>query len=239
MSLLPFSKYQGESEKYISNLFAEAKKYPRAVIFFDEFDSIAAARGGKMEDCSMHRRLLAELLLQLSLHSQNYSSKQKTPAVGSAASSSYNKHSSTVTPSNSHCSMPTPAAEVVGETNEATSTSCAVSNSTSSSSTSSSSSSSVRVPPAGTNNLPSQQHQRHSVLTSSTSSLAVAAEPTMSSSTTVTATATTSARSQQQQQQQQQQAVEQVEDHALVVVAATNRCAERINIALPDSTGWW
>ena len=59
----------------------------------------------------------------------------------------------------------------------------------------------------------------------------------MASSTTVTATATTSARSQQQQQQQQQQAVEQAEDHALVVVAATNRCAERINIALPDSTG--
>ena len=28
-----------------------------------------------MEDCAMHRRLLAELLLQLSLHSQNYSSK--------------------------------------------------------------------------------------------------------------------------------------------------------------------
>ena len=63
MSLLPFSKYQGESEKYISNLFAEAKKYPRAVIFFDEFDSIAAARGGKMEDCSTVSRALATTFL--------------------------------------------------------------------------------------------------------------------------------------------------------------------------------
>jgi hypothetical protein len=84
------------------------------VIFFDEFDSIATARGGKMEDCSMHRRLLAELLLQLSLHSQNYSSTS-SPTPSGIESEVYgdtqhpqhtfsSKSLPPNTPSNSHCS---------------------------------------------------------------------------------------------------------------------------------------
>ena len=38
------SKYQGESERYVRTLFEEARKLPRAIIFFDEFDSLAVAR---------------------------------------------------------------------------------------------------------------------------------------------------------------------------------------------------
>lgn len=41
-----------------------------------------------MEDCSMHRRLLAELLLQLSLHNQNFSSdRNSTPEASRGPSS--------------------------------------------------------------------------------------------------------------------------------------------------------
>ena len=75
------SKYQGESEKYMSKVFSEAKKCTRAVVFFDEFDAIATARGGKMEDCSMHRRLLAELLLQLSQCQFNATTKYGTADI--------------------------------------------------------------------------------------------------------------------------------------------------------------
>lgn len=58
------SKYQGESEKYMKNLFKKAHTVPRAIIFFDEFDAIAMTRGGADEG-AQGRRLLAELLLQL------------------------------------------------------------------------------------------------------------------------------------------------------------------------------
>lgn len=59
------SKYQGESERYISNLFKLARQSTKAIIFFDEFDSIATSRGGANDDGGQCRRLLAELLLQL------------------------------------------------------------------------------------------------------------------------------------------------------------------------------
>lgn len=54
---------QGESERYVKQLFALAKKAAPAVIFFDELDSVGCARGSAGDDVQ-HRRLLAELLIQ-------------------------------------------------------------------------------------------------------------------------------------------------------------------------------
>lgn len=39
------SKYMGDSSKQLEKLFAEVEKHDRAIIFFDEFDSVASKRG--------------------------------------------------------------------------------------------------------------------------------------------------------------------------------------------------
>lgn len=39
------SKYMGDSSKQLDSLFAAAEKYEKAIIFFDEFDSVASKRG--------------------------------------------------------------------------------------------------------------------------------------------------------------------------------------------------
>lgn len=39
------SKYMGDSSKQLDSLFGEAEKHERAIIFFDEFDSVASKRG--------------------------------------------------------------------------------------------------------------------------------------------------------------------------------------------------
>lgn len=39
------SKYMGESSQQLVSVFDEAKKHKRAIIFFDEFDSVASKRG--------------------------------------------------------------------------------------------------------------------------------------------------------------------------------------------------
>lgn len=39
------SKYMGDSSKQLDSLFAEAEKHEKAIIFFDEFDSVASRRG--------------------------------------------------------------------------------------------------------------------------------------------------------------------------------------------------
>lgn len=39
------SKYMGDSSKQLDSLFIEAEKYDKAIIFFDEFDSVASKRG--------------------------------------------------------------------------------------------------------------------------------------------------------------------------------------------------
>ena len=51
------SKYMGESSKQIDTLFEDAQKHKRAIIFFDEFDSVASKResdGGSV-DAEMSR----------------------------------------------------------------------------------------------------------------------------------------------------------------------------------------
>ena len=55
-------KYFGESEKNIKSLFETARKDDVAVIFFDEFEALAAQRGG---DSSVMNRLVPELLSQM------------------------------------------------------------------------------------------------------------------------------------------------------------------------------
>ena len=58
------SKWYGESEKRIAEIFRKARMTAPCVIFFDEFDSIAARRG--MEEGSrVGERLVNELLAQL------------------------------------------------------------------------------------------------------------------------------------------------------------------------------
>jgi vacuolar protein-sorting-associated protein 4 len=38
------SKYVGDSEKHVKNIFKQAKKHPRAIIFIDEIDSLVSKR---------------------------------------------------------------------------------------------------------------------------------------------------------------------------------------------------
>lgn len=69
------SKFQGESERFIRDLFASARRNTgtsgtKSIIFFDEFDSIALSRGSSGEDTQNSRRILAELLLQLTCEKQ-------------------------------------------------------------------------------------------------------------------------------------------------------------------------
>ena len=55
-------KYFGESEKHVRALFAAARANDRAVLFFDEFEALAARRG---TDSSVMSRLVPELLSQI------------------------------------------------------------------------------------------------------------------------------------------------------------------------------
>jgi len=52
----------------LKQLFNEARATDRAVIFFDEFDSIAVVRGN--DDGAQSRRILSELLLQMTAQKQ-------------------------------------------------------------------------------------------------------------------------------------------------------------------------
>lgn len=56
------SKWFGEAEKNIRNLFETARKEDSAVIFFDEFEALGAKRGGSS---SVMARIIPELLAQI------------------------------------------------------------------------------------------------------------------------------------------------------------------------------
>ena len=55
-----FSKWYGQSEELIRKLFEAARKEERAIIFFDEIDSVAAQRGDDSHEAS--KRVVAQLL---------------------------------------------------------------------------------------------------------------------------------------------------------------------------------
>ena len=55
-----FSKWYGQSEELLRKLFDAASKDDKAIIFFDEIDSVAAQRGGESHEAS--KRVVAQLL---------------------------------------------------------------------------------------------------------------------------------------------------------------------------------
>ena len=55
-----FSKWYGQSEELLRKLFAAAARHERAIIFFDEIDSVAAQRGDESHEAS--KRVVAQLL---------------------------------------------------------------------------------------------------------------------------------------------------------------------------------
>ena len=68
------SKYVGSSERTLRAIFATARRSGNAIIFFDEFDSIALSRGTSDEGIQA-RRLLSELLMQMTAakhHAQSH-----------------------------------------------------------------------------------------------------------------------------------------------------------------------
>lgn len=58
-----FSKWVGESEKAVRNLFTKARQVAPSIIFFDEMDAIGGERGAG--EAGVHERVLAQLLTEL------------------------------------------------------------------------------------------------------------------------------------------------------------------------------
>jgi len=57
------SKYVGETEKNIANLFAEARKHEAAIVFFDEFEALGADRN--KTSFSFEKNFVSQLLTEL------------------------------------------------------------------------------------------------------------------------------------------------------------------------------
>lgn len=55
------SKYVGESEKAIKNMFQQARKHKNSIIFIDEIDSLVSARSDNENDSS--KRVKTEFLV--------------------------------------------------------------------------------------------------------------------------------------------------------------------------------
>ena len=59
------SKWVGESEKGVREVFRKARQAAPSVIFFDEIDSIAPRRGGDFGDSNVTERVVSQLLTEL------------------------------------------------------------------------------------------------------------------------------------------------------------------------------
>ena len=60
-----FSKWMGESEKAIREVFRKARMAAPAVIFFDEFDSLVPKRGMDYTDSGVSERVISQLLTEM------------------------------------------------------------------------------------------------------------------------------------------------------------------------------
>ena len=59
-----FSKYVGQAEKAVAALFARARAAAPAIIFFDEIDGLAGARGSE-GGSGVGQRVLSQLLMEM------------------------------------------------------------------------------------------------------------------------------------------------------------------------------
>jgi transitional endoplasmic reticulum ATPase len=59
------SKWVGESEKGVREIFRKARQAAPCIIFFDELDAIAPTRGGTMGDSHVTERVISQLLTEL------------------------------------------------------------------------------------------------------------------------------------------------------------------------------
>ena len=59
------SKWVGESEKGVREVFRKARQTAPTVIFFDEIDSIASTRGGSSSDSGVTQRVVNQLLTEI------------------------------------------------------------------------------------------------------------------------------------------------------------------------------
>lgn len=59
------SKWVGESEKAIREVFRKARLASPCIIFFDEIDSLTPRRGGSMGDSNVTERIISQLLTEL------------------------------------------------------------------------------------------------------------------------------------------------------------------------------
>jgi len=59
------SKWVGESEKAVREIFRKAKQASPCVIFFDEFDAIAPTRGSGLGDARVTERIISQLLTEM------------------------------------------------------------------------------------------------------------------------------------------------------------------------------
>jgi transitional endoplasmic reticulum ATPase len=59
------SKYIGESEKGVREAFKKAKQASPCILFFDEIDALAPARGGGVSDAHVSERVISQFLTEL------------------------------------------------------------------------------------------------------------------------------------------------------------------------------
>ena len=59
------SKWVGESEKAVRETFRKARQAAPSVVFLDEIDSIAPARGGSTSDSHVTERVISQILTEL------------------------------------------------------------------------------------------------------------------------------------------------------------------------------
>lgn len=56
-----FSKWVGESEKAVRDVFKKARQVSPCVVFFDEIDSLGGERGATSGSSNVHERVLAQV----------------------------------------------------------------------------------------------------------------------------------------------------------------------------------